>query len=94
MSRTAHFTAYTPSQFGHADHERLQRLVVTLAGRGCQVLLSNSTAGEIVALYEASATARAAGLKALRARRGAPSIENAAGRGPVDEYLITNIETC
>jgi hypothetical protein len=55
------------------------------------VLLSNSTAAEIEALYDANGATRAAGLKARRvsARRAINS--NGARRGPVDEYLITNI---
>ena len=54
--------------------------------RGCHVLVSNSTATEIAALYEHSRDARAAGLRAFRvpARRAINS--NAARRGPVDEY--------
>ncbi len=56
------------------------------------MLLSNSTAPEIAALYDGNAEARAAGLRAVRvpARRAINS--NGARRGPVDEYLITNIE--
>jgi site-specific DNA-adenine methylase len=56
------------------------------------VLLSNSTAEEIVALYE-NDVVRQAGLRALRvpARRAINS--NAARRGTVEEYLITNVLT-
>ncbi len=91
MSRTASFTGYTAAQFDREDHEQLQRLVVALARRGCHVLLSNSTAREIATLYDTNADARAAGLRAFRvpARRAVNS--NAALRGPVEEYLITNI---
>jgi hypothetical protein len=55
------------------------------------VLLSNSTADTIAALYEHNADARAAGLRAIRvpARRAINS--NAALRGPIEEYLISNI---
>ena len=92
LSPTANFTSYTAPRFGDADHERLQQLVVELARRGCRVLVSNSTADAIAELYERSRTARAAGLRALRipARRAINS--NAARRGPVDEFLITNVE--
>ena len=64
----------------------------SLALRGCRVLLSNSTADEIAALYEHNAEARAGGLRTLRvpARRAINS--NAARRGVVDEFLITNID--
>jgi hypothetical protein len=65
--------------------------MLALARRGCHLLLSNSTAKEIGGLYASNADARAAGLQALRvpARRAVNS--NASRRGPVDEYLITNI---
>jgi len=92
ISRTSSFTAYTPSPFDRSDQEQLQRLVVALAHRGCRLLLSNSTASEIGALYDGNAEARAAGLVARRvpARRAVNS--NARRRGAVEEYLITNIE--
>ena len=91
LSRTASFTAYTGPRFNAQDQERLQRLVLVLAARGCYVLLSNSTADAIAALYEHNADARAAGLRAIRvpARRAINS--NAALRGPIDEYVISNI---
>ena len=90
VSRTASFTSYTGPRFHARDQERLQQLVVSLAGRGCFVMVSNSTAEEIAALYERNADARAAGLRALRvpARRAINS--NATRRGPVEEFLITN----
>src|SRR6185369_2596998 len=89
VSRTASFTSYTGPRFHARDQERLQQLVIRLACRGCCVMVSNSTAEEIAALYD-SADARAAGLRALRvsARRAINS--NAARRGPVEEFLITN----
>jgi DNA adenine methylase len=91
LSRTASFTGYTHIPFDADAQCRLQQLVVSLARRGCHVILSNSTAAEIAALYVTNREARAAGLRALRvpARRAVNS--NAARRGPVDEYLITNI---
>jgi DNA adenine methylase len=90
-SRTANFTAYTPARFDASDQRRLQAMVVTLALRGCHVLLSNSTAAEITDLYDANSSTHAAGLRARRvpARRAINS--NGARRGPVEEYLITNI---
>src|SRR4029077_3445844 len=81
LSRTANFTSYTGPRFNTEDQKRLQRLVLLLAARGCFVLLSNSTADEIAALYEDNVEARAAGLRAIRvpARRAINS--NAARRG-------------
>jgi DNA adenine methylase len=92
LTRTANFTSYTAPRFDYPEQERLQRLVIRLAARGCRVLLSNSTAPEIAALYDDNSTARKAGLRAHRipARRAINS--NASRRGPVEEYLITNIE--
>lgn len=91
LTATSNFTAYTSSRFGSDDQVRLQELTVSLAQRGSRVLMSNSTAPAITALYEASAAARRAGLRAFRvpARRAINS--NAARRGPIDELLITNI---
>ena len=91
LTRTANFTSYTAPRFNARDQERLQQIVIELAARGCFVLLSNSTAAEIAALYEHNAEARAAGLRAIRvpARRAINS--NAGRRGPVDEYLISNL---
>ena len=91
LSRTANFTSYTNSRFDADGQRRLQQAVIELARRGCHVLLSNSSAEEIAALYDTNADARDGGLRALRvpARRAINS--NARRRGPIDEYLITNI---
>jgi DNA adenine methylase len=91
LSQTSNFTSYTASRFDGDDQARLQQLVVDVARRGCHVLLSNSTASAIAALYEDNREARTAGLRTFRvpARRAINS--NAAGRGAIDEYLITNI---
>jgi DNA adenine methylase len=91
VSRTANFTSYTASRFDAADQARLQQLVIDVAQRGCHVLLSNSTAPEIGALYETNRDAQAANLRTFRvpARRAINS--NPSGRGTVHEYLITNI---
>jgi DNA adenine methylase len=90
VSATSSFTAYTAPRFDAAHQQRLQQVVLTLAARGCHVMLSNSTAGEIATLYDRNADASAAGLRAHRvlARRAINS--NASRRGPVSEYLITN----
>jgi hypothetical protein len=67
-------------------------MTIALADRGCHVLVSNSTAREIAALYDTSADARAAGLRAVRvpARRAMNS--DGARRGPVDEFVISNLQ--
>ena len=91
VSATSSFTGYTPGGFGSDDQRRLQQVVIELARRGCHVLLSNSTAPEITALYADNVVARAAGLRAYKvtARRAINS--RGAARGLVQEYLISNI---
>ena len=91
MSRTSNFTSYTSGQFGPDEQARLQQTVIALAGRGVRVLLSNSIAPDISALYAENDQARGAGLRArtVEARRAINS--RASARGAVLEYLITNI---
>lgn len=91
LSDTSNFTSYTSPRFGPEEQQALQQMVIALSQRGCHVLLSNSTAPAIADLYDTNADARDAGLRALRvpARRAINS--NAARRGPVDEYVITNV---
>ena len=91
LSRTARFTSYTAEGFGAEDQERLRDVVLTLARRGCHVVVSNSTAPAIAALYEESPEADEAGLRCYRipARRSINS--NSAGRGTVEEFVITNV---
>ena len=91
LSRTALFTSYTPRGFSLEDQERLQEVVIELSARGCWVLLSNSTAPDVTRLYDGNPEAVAVGLQAHKvpARRAINS--DAAKRGTVLEYLITNI---
>jgi len=91
LSRTSSFTSYTSARFADAEQERLQQVVIELARRGCQVVLSNSTAPAIAALYDGNAAAETAGLRAYRiaARRAVNSVGTR--RGSVDEYLISNV---
>ena len=84
LSRTAHFTSYTSDGFGSEDQQRLQRVLIELAKKKCHVLLSNSTAAEIAALYDGNPVTEAAGLRAnkVAARRAINS--KASRRGHVD----------
>ncbi len=88
LTATSNFTAYTAGGFNGRDQETLQQLVIDLARRGCHIVVSNSTAKEITALYEGNADARDAGLRAHRvpARRAINS--KPSGRGPIFEYVI------
>ncbi len=90
ISRTARFTSYTAGGFTVDAQSDLRDQVVELAQRGAHVLLSNSFAPEVGAIY-GDAAARAAGLRVrtVEARRAINS--RASSRGPVLEYLITNV---
>ena len=94
LSGTARFTSYTAGGFDAVQQEQLQQTVIALASRGASVLLSNSAAPQIRALYAGRGAARRAGLRAttVAARRAINS--RAASRGPVREYLITNVPRC
>lgn len=91
ISQSANFTSYTSAGFSAADQRQLQRLAIAAARRGCHVLLSNSTAPEIVALYEA-AEAKDAGLRALLVPARRTLNSKAAKRGPIEELLVTNVD--
>jgi DNA adenine methylase len=92
LGGTSRFTSYTAGGFGPEQQERLQRAVIETARRGASVLLSNSAAPQIKALYQRHRAARHAGLRArsVAARRMINS--RAARRGPIREYLITNVK--
>ena len=92
LTRTANFRGYTGRGFSDRDQEALQRVVIALAQRGVNVLLSNSTAPSVTGLYEHNRDADEAGLRTLRvpARRAINS--NAERRGAVAELVVSNIE--
>ncbi|MEZ5293839.1 MAG: Dam family site-specific DNA-(adenine-N6)-methyltransferase [Vicinamibacterales bacterium] len=89
MGPTANFRHYTARGFSDEDQADLQALAVRLAGRGVQVLLSNSSAETIVRLY-GGPTAQAAGLRVTRVPARRAINTKAAGRGHVDELLVSN----
>ena len=91
LSKTARFTSYTAEGFSHDDQRMLRDLLLALAKRGCHAVLSNSTAPEIVELYERDKAIAAAGFHChtVPARRAINS--KAGGRGSVNEYIITNV---
>ena len=91
LSATAHFTAYTAGGFNSADQRQLQQVVIQLAERGCHVLLSNSTAQEIADLYDGNRDALRAGIRAHKVPARRAINANAARRGEVMEYAITNV---
>ena len=92
LSSTARFTSYTAAGFGEEAQRTLQRAVLRLTVRGASILLSNSAAPQIRALYARDRRAIKAGLHAstVAARRAINS--RATSRGPVREYLISNVK--
>ena len=91
LTRTANFASYTANGFTASDQMRLQQAVIAACRRGAQVVVSNSSAPEIVETYGAP-DALAAGLRIRRvpARRAINS--QASARGPVDELIISNVK--
>jgi DNA adenine methylase len=90
VSDTSRFTAYTGRPFTLADHARLRDAAVALAERGCHVMVSNSSAETIAALYADPRVSRAGlAVHRLPARRAINS--RASARGPVTEFLLTNL---
>ncbi len=88
VTRTSSFTAYTKSDFTLEDQERLCDAIVATHERTngrARLMLSNSTAPEVVRLYE--------GLPGMRvhtvvARRSISA--RAESRGVVEELVVTN----
>lgn len=91
LSATANFRGYTARGFGEDDQQRLQAMLITLADRGVNVLLSNSTAPAVTRLYENNPAALKAGLRSWRfpARRAVNS--RADRRGVVEELVVSNV---
>lgn len=90
LSRTSSFAHYTAGGFPSVDQTRLRQAVVAACARGARVVVSNSSAPEILECYGA-ADAKRAGLVVRRvpARRAINS--RASARGPVDELIISNV---
>jgi DNA adenine methylase len=90
LSRTASFAHYTAGGFNAFDQRRLQRAIIDACRRGAQVLVSNSSATDIVDLYSAPVAQRAGlALKLVEARRAINS--RATARGTVSEVVVTNV---
>lgn len=91
LSRTSSFAHYTAGGFTSFDQWRLQQAVVAACRRGAHVVVSNSSASEIMKAYT-TPDAQRAQLKISRvpARRAINS--RASSRGPVDELIISNVK--
>jgi DNA adenine methylase len=87
LSATARFTAYTAAGFTNSDQLRLRDIAGALIDRGCQVIISNSTAPVVRELYGAVPGLRAHKVAAKRAINS-----DSRKRGMVMEYIISNVE--
>ena len=86
LSPTSSFTAYTGSDFDHADQLRLKWRIDALREAGTPVLLSNSPHQWVLGLYEGSRY----GIARIPARRMINARGN--GRGPIDELAVTSYD--
>ena len=82
VSETANFTSYAREGFGPAEHERLRDVFAELDRRGCKVMLSNSDAPLVRALYRGYRIERVAAARAISC--------NGRGRGAVTELVVLN----
>jgi DNA adenine methylase len=90
VSRTACFANYTATGFTLTDQKRLQQALIGAATRGAHVVLSNSSAPDIVQLYSTDEARRVQlRIERVDARRAINS--RADSRGPVTELVITNV---
>jgi DNA adenine methylase len=82
LSATSSFTSYTPAAFDDGQQARLRDVARRLKDGGVSVLLSNSSAPSVRALYKKGFTVRS-----VAAKRAVNS--DASKRGPVAELLIS-----
>jgi DNA adenine methylase len=90
LSRTSSFAHYTAGGFTAFDQRRLQQAVISACRRGARVVVSNSSASEIVRGYTTPDAQKAhLVIRPVPARRSINS--RASSRGPVDELIIANV---
>lgn len=82
LSATSSFTSYAQDGFSHEDQERLRDVFRALDRRGCKLMLSNSDAPAVHALYE--------GFRIDRVRAPRAINRDASKRGPVSEVVVRN----
>jgi len=91
LSRTSSFANYTADGFTAFDQRRLQQKVVAACKRGAFVVVSNSSAAEILNTYTAPEAQRAGlEVRPVSARRAINS--KASSRGPINELIISNVK--
>ena len=86
LNATSSFTSYSRYGFDDEDHRRLAQAVRDLTARGCQVMLSNSSAPLVYDLYQGCGYH----IEEVQARRNINSKGHK--RGPVTELLIMNYD--
>lgn len=84
ITKTSSFTDYQINSFGEKEQKKLARIFKTLDKRGCKVMLSNSDTEFIRGLYKDY------NIHIVRAARMINC--NGAGRGKINELVITNFE--
>jgi len=82
VSDTANFTSYGADAFGEAEQRQLASVFAALAARGCRVMLSNSDAPLVHALYADFRIERVTARRAINSKAGR--------RGEVYEVVVTN----
>jgi DNA adenine methylase len=82
LSPSSNFTAYTPDGFGFHQHQALRDVALVLKQKGAHVIVSNSACPIVEDLY-----ADHFKIERVQARRNINS--KGAGRGPIDEFIIT-----
>jgi DNA adenine methylase len=82
LSKTSSFTSYTATRFDDAEQRRLANVYRELDHRGCRVMLSNSNAPLIRALYGDFRLVEVLANRAINSK--------ADGRGKIVELLIIN----
>jgi DNA adenine methylase len=91
LSRTSSFANYTAGGFSSFDQWRLQQAVIAACRRGAHVVVSNSSAAEIMKAYTTLDAQKALlEIRPVPARRAINS--RASARGPVDELIISNVK--
>jgi DNA adenine methylase len=89
LSATSSFTAYTQAKFDDSAQRRVQAMVVTLAGRGCAVVVSNSSA--VAPLYGDDRAAQEVGIRVWRVPARRAINARADRRGHIEELVISNL---
>jgi len=85
LSDTSHFTSYTSDGFGVGEQERLRGVFEDLTQRGVPALLSNSDHPNIRTLYK--------GYAIEEVPMGRNINSKVTGRAPINELLISNLNT-